>query len=122
MDVSRSRWLLPAVMYATILALSSVPADTIDDLGLPGGLSYLGHAVEYGALGAALAWALGAGTAERRRVLATVAIVAVVVLVLGGIDELYQSTVPGRDTSLVDLTVDVAAAGVAAWGIFRWRG
>ena len=122
MDVSRSRILLPAVVYAAILAFSSVPADAIDDLGLPGALSYVGHAVEYGALGATLAWAMGAGWAERRGVLATAATVAVVVLVLGGIDELYQSTVPGRDTSLVDLTVDVVAAGLAAWGIFRWRG
>lgn len=122
MDSTRPRrLLLPAVVYALILALSSVPGSSINPLGLPAVFSYLGHAIEYGLLGAALAWALiapGVGPdrqPDRERDLTRiVVVVAVVVAILGGIDELYQGTVPGRETSLVDLAVDVVAACVAA--------
>jgi VanZ family protein len=129
MDVSRSRWLLPVAVYAAILALSTVPASSIEGLGLPGWLSYLGHALEYGALGASLAWAgIGRWGPGPPRLAATVGFVVGVVVILGGVDELYQSTIPGRDTSVVDLAVDVAAAGIAAWvaagvsasGVGRW--
>lgn len=129
MDVSRTRrLLLPAVVYALILALSSVPGSSIDPLGLPEVFSYLGHAIEYGLLGGALAWALtdvsssgeetgsNAGERDATRILV---VVTIVVAMLGGVDELYQGTVPGRQTSLLDLGVDVVAAALASAVVSR---
>ena len=129
MDVSRTRrLLLPAVVYALILALSSVPGSSIDPFGLPEVFSYLGHAVEYGLLGGALAWALtdvsssgegtGSNTGERDATRILV-VVTIVVAMLGGVDELYQGTVPGRQTSLLDLGVDVVAAALASTVVSR---
>lgn len=97
---------MPAVVYATVLAVSSVPGDRLDT-GLPAWTSYVGHAVEYGALGATLRWA---ADGARRPALLTVAVGAL----CGALDELWQSTVAGRHSSLVDLAVDVAAVTVAA--------
>ena len=118
MDVSRPRrLLLPAVVYALILALSSIPGSSIDQLGFPAMLSYLGHAIEYGLLGGALAWALmdaNAAAGSQDEGLGRILIVVVVVVaMLGGVDELYQGTISGRETSLVDLGVDVVAASIA---------
>jgi VanZ family protein len=112
--MSAPRLILPALVYAAILGFSSVPGNTYADLGLPGWLSYVGHAVEYTALGAALRWAL---TGARAPAAATVLVGAL----LGAADELFQSTVPGRETSLVDLAVDVAAVAVGAWVAGRVR-
>jgi len=126
MDVSRTRrLLLPAVVYALILALSSVPGSSIDQLGLPSIFSYLGHAIEYGLLGGALTWALTDASATRdtdaneRDATRILIVVAVVVAMLGGVDELYQGTVPGRQTSMLDLGVDVIAASIASVVVSR---
>ena len=102
-----ARWLLPAAVYLVILGLSSVPGDRFDPLGLPGWVSYVAHAIEYGALGLSLRWAM----AGRRH--ATVLSVAIG-LALAGVDELYQGTVAGRDPSVVDLGVDAVAIVVGA--------
>jgi VanZ family protein len=130
MDVSRTRrLLLPAVVYALILALSSVPGSSIDQFGLPSTFSYLGHAIEYGLLGGALTWALtwavtdASATrdtdADERDVTRILIVVAVVVAMLGGVDELYQGTVPGRETSMLDLGVDIIAASIASVVVSR---
>lgn len=131
MDVSRTRrLLLPAVVYALILALSSVPGSSVNPLGLPEVFSYLGHAIEYGLLGGALTWALTDATATTDRTGADadrtgrdaariLLVVAVVVGMLGGVDELYQGTVPGRETSLLDLGVDIIAAALASTVVSR---
>lgn len=99
------RLLLPAAVYAAIIGLSSVPAG--DLAGFPPALSYVGHALEYAALGAALRWALD-GTRQ------ATALTTGVILALAGLDEAYQSTVPGRDPSVLDWAVDLLAATVAA--------
>ncbi len=96
-----------------ILGLSSVPSDRLEPLGLAPWLSYVGHAVEYGALGASLRWA-----AHRLR--RPVAVVVAIGAVCGALDELWQSTVPGRDPSLLDLGVDVTAVALAAVAVGRW--
>jgi VanZ family protein len=126
MDVSRTRRLvLPTIVYALILALSSVPGSSIDQFGLPSIFSYLGHAIEYGLLGGALTWALTDPSATReadaneRDVSRILVVVAVVVAMLGGVDELYQGTVPGRQTSIMDLGVDIIAASIASAVVSR---
>lgn len=107
-----ARLLVPLACYAVILGLSSVPGSQYEQLQLPAGLTYLAHAVEYGALGAALCWALQ-GLA--RPVLLT----GVLALVGGAGDEWLQSTVPGRDPAALDLAVDVVAATLAAVVVLR---
>ena len=101
----RMRLLAPAVVYLGILTLSSLPSDDLSML--PSGLSWLGHAIEYAVLGAALRWAL-----DDRSAATVITIVAV--FALAGIDEAYQSTVPGRDPSALDWLVDVVAAAASA--------
>jgi VanZ family protein len=64
----------------------------------------LAHAAYFGSL-TALLWMAGGA----RAVLGPVLIAAGV----GLADELHQATLPGREASLADFTVDVAAAAVA---------
>ena len=47
-------------------------------------------------------------------------VVVAVRAVCGALDELWQSTVPGREPSLLDLGVDTAAVAVAAIVVGRW--
>lgn len=114
--VNTTRLLLPALVYGAILFLSSLSADQLSDRfgDLPDWLDYVGHAVEYAVLGTSLRWAL---TGTRRAFSVTVLLGTV----LAAGDELFQSTVPGRDPSVWDLTVDVIALSVAAWGTARLR-
>jgi hypothetical protein len=97
----RLGWLLVVVWCAVILALSSIP-----DVGdrLPGllrfpGSDLLAHFAVYGVLGGLLALATG-------RLWPAVLIASA----FGALDELYQSTVPGRQPSLLDWTVDTLGA------------
>ena len=114
---ARWRWLAPVLVYAGILGMSSLPGSRLEPLGLASWVAYVGHATEYGTLGAALAWAAaGTGWARRSRA-ATVVLVG---LGGGALDELYQSTVPGRTPSLLDLTVDVVAVTLAAGLVTQW--
>ena len=109
------RLVVPVACYAVILGLSSVPGSQYEQLQLPAALSYAAHAVEYGALGATLCWALQ----ELRWPVAAAGILALV----GGVgDEWLQSTVPGRDPAALDLAVDVVAATVAAVIVARVLG
>lgn len=98
---------MPAAVYAGILVLSSIPGDQFPDTGLPGWVSYVAHAVEYGVLGASLRWALG-------RIPRPVVVVLIAASLLGAIDEAYQSTVPGREPSAIDWLVDVGAGTIGA--------
>lgn len=101
------RLVLPALVWAGILALSSIPGSRFEPLGVAGWLSYVAHALEYAVLGAALRWSV-----DGVRAPSTVTVVVGLVLAAG--DEWWQSTVPGRHPSLVDLAVDLAAITVAA--------
>lgn len=102
---ARRLW-LPAAWYAVVLGLSSIPGSSFEPLGMAAWMSYVAHAVLYGVLGAALWWAWPG----RRRVLVLLA----VGVALGALDELWQSTVPGRQPSLLDLAVDGLAVGLVS--------
>ncbi|MBW3665735.1 MAG: VanZ family protein [Actinobacteria bacterium] len=107
------RLLLPTAVYAAILAFSSLPADDLSML--PAGLSWVGHVLEYAVLGAALRWAVDGVPGATAVTLGALACLA-------GIDEAYQSTVPGRDPSTLDWVVDVTSGAVAATAFVHWRG
>lgn len=90
------RWLPTAAVYATILAVSSVPGSSLSST--PGWAAVVGHAAGYAALAATIhrAWG-GRGAALAAVVLA---------LVLGVLNELQQGFVPGRSPDVTDVAVD----------------
>lgn len=74
----------------------------------------LGHTLEYGALGALLAWPLWRMVPRRAFLLA-----AVLASAYGASDELHQAFVPGREASARDWVADTVGgllgAGAALW-------
>lgn len=106
MHARRTRhWLEVAVVYAVILGVSSVPGDEL--AGTPGWLAVVGHATGY---------ALLAGTIHRAVDGRSAALVAVVLaVVLGIVNEVQQSLVPGRSPEAVDVAVDGLGALAGVW-------
>ena len=113
---------LPALLWmALIWVLSSSTPDTLERTtkGLPSFLTLptVAHVIEFAVL-AALLLRLFKSTLSRRRA-AVWAASALVALLYAGVDEMHQSFVPGRQSSLIDIGYDAlgAAAGLAAWAI-----
>lgn len=110
------RWWPVAVVYAVILALSSVPGDSL--AGTPGWTAVGGHATGY----ALLAFAAHRAAGGRSAGLFAIALA----LVLGLANELQQGLVPGRSPDIADVGVDGlgALAGVLVRGalVRRRRG
>jgi VanZ family protein len=111
--IVRSRWWLFAGWIVVIFGVSSIP-----DLGPPSvelpWTDKIAHLCEYGILGLLYARA-GVHTAPTwRRALGG----AITGALVGGLDELYQRTIPGRDSSGLDLVADAIGAGLGAiaWG------
>jgi hypothetical protein len=107
------RW-LPAVLWAAVLfAVSSQPRLPMD---LGGGLDKGAHFGAYAVLGTLLAHALygRAGGLILPLLLGST---------VGALDEVYQSTVPGRATEVMDWVADTlgAVTGVLAYRLFRSR-
>jgi VanZ family protein len=73
-----------------------------DDLPLPGGWDKPAHFLEYAVLG----YFLGRGLGGKRAVL----LGFVLASGYGALDELHQSFVPGRESSVLDLLADAAGA------------
>jgi len=99
-----------AVYVALIFFMSSRP-----DLKPPTEFPHadkLAHGVEYGILG----WLAARLLDPDARVDADRVILAVVAaaLVIGSVDELLQTRIPGRHAALADLAVDCAGAALAA--------
>lgn len=85
--------------------------------GVPG-MDKAAHFIAYAALAAALA--LWPKTATwRLHPLCTAFIVIAIASVYGGVDEVHQSFVPGRDASVYDWLADTLGAGTGA-GSFAW--
>jgi VanZ family protein len=102
-----------ALGYAVlILSLSSIPGQHY-----PGGIIFsqdkILHFLEYFGFSLLIVRALPLS--------ASVALGVGIAVVFGGLDELYQQFVPGRDSSIADWVAD--ALGAVLGGIFyaRWR-
>lgn len=111
------RW-LPLVLWVLVLfGVSSIPDLRVPKHDTPG-LDKLFHFGEYLVLGVLFARAVGAPAA--RRALWSGALLGLCVAML---DELYQSTVPGREADVVDAIADVmgAAAGALVWSLWTRR-
>lgn len=77
----------------------------------------MAHVAEYGVLGALLQ------RAARPRGLWGLCIAVCVAAAVGGLDEIYQSTVPGRYSSALDWLADLAGAflGAASFSVVSGR-
>ena len=115
-----SAW-IPVVVYAAlIIGASSIPSD---HMPLPEGLwSYdkLLHAVEYFVLGALVARAFVIGPPRLSPAVA-LAIAVIAGAAFGGVDELYQSTTPGRAATPWDALADGVGASFGALAVVLWR-
>ena len=110
------------VGYAcVIVALSSIPSSRLRALELLWSFDKVLHMVEYAGLSLLLCRAL---TVTGRGSVALVA-AFVIAACFGVLDEVYQSTTPGRYASAFDVMADCAGAAVGVglwWVILRsWR-
>lgn len=109
---SRPASLVPAAWRALCLALAALIVFNLFYLGakpfaaglFPAPWDKLAHLAAYGSL-TALLW-LGAGGRMTFTVIAAV-------VAIGGLDELHQAGIPGRDADGADFAVDVLAGFVA---------
>lgn len=107
------RW-LPSIVWMSVIFYSSAQQGP-SDFPVP---DYVSHFVVYSILGALYYWALlGSPVAARGRLLVAVLLTAT----YGWSDEFHQSFISGRESSLVDLAVDVFAAlsVLSAWELAR---
>lgn len=69
------------------------------------------HTVEYGILGALTTWAAPGALSGGQRIASAIG----TGLAVGAADEVYQRSVPGRQSSLADLAADVVGATLGAF-------
>jgi VanZ family protein len=104
---------LPAVAWAAIIfLLSAQPQATFEKLGLTDEfLSVAAHFVVYAVLMTLVSLALRHGSDRPRKDIYLLAFVLVALYAIS--DELHQSFVPGRHTTVSDWLVDLLGAGLA---------
>ena len=117
----RTRWLPVAAYVALIFTLSAQAG-----LSVPGTFKWrdkIAHTIEYGLLGGLVfraARETWPAVAVRRRILVS----ALAVAAVGAIDERFQATVPGRDSSVYDWYADATGATLSqliGWALTRRR-
>jgi VanZ family protein len=106
-------WAPPLALAAVIWFFSSQP-DLSSGLGA---LDLIGrkliHAAEY----ALLCFLLWRALRERCRVTAALGVAFALAVAYGAVDEYHQTFVAGRNGSPIDVAIDAAGAGLAAWAI-----
>ncbi len=100
------RWLPLIVWIVMIFALSSIPGLSSDDVKLPTGFDKLVHFIEYAVF--ALLYYRGLSYGGVRVRWSIVLIVIASGIAVAALDEMYQSYIPRRDSSLYDLVMDSA--------------
>jgi len=100
------RWLPLIVWIVMIFALSSIPGLSSDDIKLPTGFDKLVHFIEYAVF--ALLYYRGLSYGGVRVRWSIVLIVIASGIAVAALDEMYQSYIPRRDSSLYDLVMDSA--------------
>ncbi len=108
------RWMPLIGWVVMIFGLSSVPSLSTDT-EFPRGFDKVAHFFEYAVLVILVHRGLSYETGARGVV--TFVIVAATCIGVAGLDELYQSFIPGRDSSIMDIVADtsgIALGTVAA--------
>lgn len=101
---------MPLVAWiAVIFGVSSIPQLSSDSFGLPPGFDKVVHFAEYLVLAILLRHGIGG---DGQRGAPVLLFVIATGLLVGCLDELYQSLIPGRHPSALDVAAD--AAGVLA--------
>ena len=115
---------LTMIWAGLIFLLSSLPATRYSGaenaLDFIPGLDYIVHGVLYFVLASFIYFTLRAFLPTRKSLLMADAVV--LTLLYGVSDELHQSFVPGRTSSVLDLVADVAGAvcAVSLWAAVLW--
>ena len=91
------------VWIAVIFCASSIPGPALQRVGL-GVQDKILHAIEYGVLGF-LAYRQQRGQIGRT-IVGAIVVAWVIAMVVGCVDELYQSMIPGRDRDWLDWVAD----------------
>ncbi len=98
--------LLPALtMTGAIFAAASLPGKHLPSF-LSGGVDKYAHALAYGILAASYLFAFGRDLPRRFPVRVSMATIFICLL-YGGLEEWYQSIIPGRRSDKVDLEADM---------------
>lgn len=114
------RWIPLFAWMVLIFGLSSIPEGPGDFIDWPEGTDKVVHFFEYGIL--AILFSRGLGNDRWRRGVLIGLFVVLVGLAVAVLDELYQSLVPGRDSSPADFLADVAGVVTGALVMYvRWR-
>jgi VanZ family protein len=112
-----STWAPVAGYCALIVAISSLPASALPASRSIWDHDKLIHAAEYAVLAALIARALGRrGRSGPGAAVAAFALAAA----FGVLDELYQTTTPGRAATAADAVADALGALVGAAGRWMW--
>ena len=106
-----ARYWLPVLAYVTLIFIVSAQPGLKPPLRFEFG-DKVAHICEYGVLGFLLVRALRTRPRLRSALLAGLVAVAIGTGI-GGSDELFQSTVPGRDSSVFDLIADTVGLSIA---------
>jgi VanZ family protein len=110
------RIILPLAYMAGLFAMSSIPAAGLE--GTPGlrGITpkwqNLLHVPVFGGLALSWFWALQTRLASTRN---QVRLAFAITLLYAAVDEIWQSTIPGRVGCFGDLGLDAVGAGLALW-------
>jgi VanZ family protein len=114
------RWIPLALWIAFIFIMSSIPHLPGDYKDLPPGSDKVAHFIEYFVLALLLYRGIREDEVGRTGLILT--ILVLMGFAVGGLDELYQRNVPGRTSSLMDLTADFSGVLAGALVVyFRWR-
>jgi VanZ family protein len=111
------RYWLPVLVYLTVIFSLSAQPYLRPPMEFKNS-DKIWHLLEYGGLGLLLGRALRAGLAARPA-LAAGAGALVLTSLVGAADEIFQRTVPGRESSVLDWTADTAGA-VLAFALILW--
>jgi VanZ family protein len=108
----------PALVYAIlILVLSSIPRSEMPDISILQADKFL-HFLEYAVLGV-LIFRSVAELYGPKYTKSIFWVSFLFVIVFACFDEIYQSYVPGRESDILDILLDIAGATVILY--FLWR-
>jgi len=108
---------LPVLVYLTVIFSLSAQPNLRPPMEFRNS-DKLWHLLEYGGLGLLLGRALRAGLAARPA-LAAAAGALVLTSLVGAADEIFQRTIPGRESSVLDWSADTVGAALAM-GFILW--